>query len=644
LSTGKSKCLKDTPTTTEAILPVTEVKPLVHAYFLMLSKALEQRVKSGKPILFVRRRKEIVIASIIIIIAVSYFLLFFQQNIAEQNIRDSLFLAHRNNQVGIIKGISEHVSSDLRLVTSILQGLSDSSYLQQGELYGDRVGNLMGERFNQINKISKIDGLFIADRNNIITYNKVSEGQRSFVNIDISFRDYVRETKSNLSPVFSNGFRGIDGTHKIALTFPIINRDSKEYIGMVGVEIPSVDFFARYGNVYNIDSTFLVAYDRNSNYISTPRTNFLGESLFSSEVQRFFNFNGIQNKYYRNVFDGQLLGGYAIYDFGAGERLNTGYPVSVDGKPKYFVFVITPTASVYSDINKTLSAERSKFFLLIAGITAAILILILFLVKLNSILNEQVKRRTKDLEESNKRLKTANEKLNIHDKMQIEFINITAHELRTPIQPILVLTEYIRNRTKDKEQIELLDVIIKNTKRLKNLAEEILDVTRIERGVLSLNKERFCLNELVVDTVKELQSILDNNNKIKFEYDIHNNDPVLIYADKSRIRQVLSNLISNSIKFVPNEGIISLKVEMRKSDDGNNSKGIVVVSIKDTGIGIDAAIMPKLFTKFASKSFQGTGLGLYISKSIVESHGGKIWAENNKDGKGATFSFSLPIV
>jgi signal transduction histidine kinase len=610
----------------------------------MLFKALEQRVKLDKPILFVRRRKEMVIASMIIIIAVSYFLLFFQQNIAEQNIRDSLFLAHRNNQVEITKGISEHVSSDLRLVTSILQGLSDSSYLQQEELYGDRVGNLMGARFDQINKISKIDGLFIADRNNIITYNKVPEGQRSFVNIDISFSDYVRETKSTLSPVFSNGFRGIDGTYKIALTFPIINRDSKEYIGMVGVEIPSVDFFARYGNVYNIDSTFLVAYDRNSNYISTPRTNFLGESLFSNEVQRFFNFNGIQNKYYRNVFDGQLLGGYAIYDFGAGERLNTGYPVSVDGKLEYFVFVITPTASVYSDINKTLSAERSKFFLLIAGITGAILILILFLVKLNSILNEQVKRRTKDLEESNKRLKTANEKLNIHDKMQKEFINITAHELRTPIQPILVLTEYIRNRTKDKEQIELLDVIIKNTKRLKNLAEEILDVTRIERGVMSLNKERFCLDELVVDTVKELQSILGNNNKIKFEYDIHSNDPVLIHADKSRIRQVLSNLISNSIKFIPNEGIISLKVEMRKSDDGNNSKGIVVVSIKDTGIGIDEAIIPKLFTKFASKSFQGTGLGLYISKSIVESHGGKIWAENNENGKGATFSFSLPIV
>ena len=389
-----------------------------------------------KSFLFVRR-KEITIVSIILLIAGSYCLLFFQQNIAEQNIKDRLFLAHRNNQIEITKALSEHISADLRLVASILQGLSDSIYLQQGELYGDRVGNLVGERFNQINNISKIDGLFIADKNNIITHNKVSEGQRSFVNIDISLRDYVNETKSTLKPVFSNGFKGIDGTYKIALTSPIINRDNEEYLGMVGVEIPSVDFFARYGNVYNIDSKFLVSYDRNSNYISTPRTNFLGMSLFSDEVQRFFNFNDIQNKFYQDVFSGRLFGGYAIYDFGTGERLNTGYPVYVDGKSKYFIFQITPTASVYSDIDKTLFEERSKFYMLIAGITTAIVILVLFLIKLNSILNEQIKRRTKDLEESNKRLNIANEQLNIHDTMQKEFINIAAHELRTPTQAIL---------------------------------------------------------------------------------------------------------------------------------------------------------------------------------------------------------------
>lgn len=146
----------------------------------------------GKRFLFARR-KEITIVSIILLIVGFYSSLFFQQNIAEQNIRNSLFLAHRNNQIEITKGLSEHVSSDLRLITSILQGLSDSIYLQQGELYGDRVGNLIEERFNQINNISKIDGLFIADENNIITHNKVSEGQRSFVNIDISLREYVNE-------------------------------------------------------------------------------------------------------------------------------------------------------------------------------------------------------------------------------------------------------------------------------------------------------------------------------------------------------------------------------------------------------------------------------------------------------------------
>ncbi|MDQ4073814.1 MAG: HAMP domain-containing histidine kinase, partial [Thermoproteota archaeon] len=394
--------------------------------------------------------------------------------------------------------------------------------------------------------------------------------------------------------------------------------------------------------VYNIDSRFLVAYDRNSNYISTPRTNFLGMSLFSDEVQRFFNFNDIQNKYYQNVFDGRLFGSYAIYDFGSGERLNTGYPVIVDGNSKYFVFIITPTELVYSNIDKTLSAERSKFLLLITGITAAIVILVLFLVKLNSILNEQIKRRTKDLEESNKRLKIANEKLKIHDRMQEEFINITAHELRTPIQPILSLTQILRSKISDKNLIELLDIVIRNTKRLKNLAEEVLDITWIEKGALNLNKETFCLNELIIDTIKELQQIMDNNKKIMFEHDIYGSDPVLVYSDKNRIRQVLNNLISNSIKFIPKEGTISLNVKKVQGDD-ENSKEIAVVSIKDTGIGIDVTIMPKLFTKFVSKSFQGTGLGLYISKNIVVSHGGNIWAENNKDGKGATFYFTLPL-
>ena len=650
-----------------------------------------------KPFLLVRK-KEITIVSIILLIAGSYSLLFFQQSIAEQNIRDSLFLSHRNNQIEITKGLSEHVSSDLRLIASILQGLSDSIYLQQGELYGDRVGNLIEERFNQINNISKIDGFFIADKNNIITYNKVAEGQRSFVNIDISLREYVNETKSTLNPVFSNGFKGIDGTYKIALTYPIINKDTGEYLGMVGVEIPSVDFFARYGNVYNIDSQFFVAYDKNSNYVSTPRINFLGKSLFSDEVQRFFNFNDIQNKYYQNIFADRLFSSYALYDFGTGERLNTGYPVSVDGKSIYFVFIITPTASVYSDINETLSAERSKFFLLIAGITAAIVILVLFLVKLNSILNEQIKRRTKDLEESNKRLKMANEQLNIHDSMQKEFINIAAHELRTPTQAISGNLELIKmiyipslfqsssnrqnsnNIDKDfeilfKDKNRLNDFAFglvstyRNAQRLEKLVNDILNTSRIESNQLELHKESFNLNEKIQNVIKDVHNktnLSSNHGDSPPPIDIifePKEDPITISADKIRIFEVLSNLINNAIKFsngkpitisakvIQNNGIGSIKCNLNSKlvnientrENKDEKMMVVVVSIRDMGKGIDLDILPRLFTKFTTKSDQGTGLGLYIAKSIIEAHGGNIWAENNEDGKGATFYFTLPL-
>jgi signal transduction histidine kinase len=241
-------------------------------------------------------------------------------------------------------------------------------------------------------------------------------------------------------------------------------------------------------------------------------------------------------------------------------------------------------------------------------------------------------------------LKEAFVRLQMHEKMQNEFINTSAHELRTPIQPILGLTQILRGKIKDKEHIKLLDIVIKNTKKLKKLAEDTLDVSRIESNLLNLNKEDFTLDSLIIDIIKECENELDNNKKIKFEYPNYdsNRTSTLIFGDKNRISQVIYNIINNSIKFIEKEGNISIDVDKGKNND-NDTNEIVVVSIKDTGVGIDEEIFSNLFKKFSTKSFQGTGLGLYISKNIVEAHGGKIWAENNKDGKGATFSFSLPL-
>jgi signal transduction histidine kinase len=230
--------------------------------------------------------------------------------------------------------------------------------------------------------------------------------------------------------------------------------------------------------------------------------------------------------------------------------------------------------------------------------------------------------------------------------MQKEFINVAAHELRAPVQPILALTEQLREKIKNKDQVQLLDVVIRNAQRLKNISEDILDATKFESNSLRLTKEKCSLNQLIFKLVTEFQNNLETDKKIKFVYNANNyaggGGPILINADKNRISQVISNLICNSVKFIKKEGTISVAIERRKTYDRDN-KEVAVVVIKDTGSGIDDEMFPKLFKKFATKSFQGTGLGLYICKNIVESHGGKIWAENNKDEKGSTFSFCLPL-
>ena len=231
------------------------------------------------------------------------------------------------------------------------------------------------------------------------------------------------------------------------------------------------------------------------------------------------------------------------------------------------------------------------------------------------------------------------ERLQVHDKIQDEFISIAAHELRTPIQPILGLSEILLSRKGNIEQDkELLIIIIRNAKRLRELTENILDATKIESQSLKVNKQYFRLNDIITNVLADHKREEENNKqrKIKLTYS-SNNDNIIVNADADRLTQVVSNVLSNAIKFT-RKGTVSINITTNDTDQQ------IIVSVTDTGQGIDPEIMPRLFTKFATKSIIGTGLGLYISKRIIEAHGGKIWAENNSDGIGATFSFTLPLV
>ncbi len=241
------------------------------------------------------------------------------------------------------------------------------------------------------------------------------------------------------------------------------------------------------------------------------------------------------------------------------------------------------------------------------------------------------------------------EKSKRSEELQKQFISIASHELRNPIQPIIGLTEILRNKATDKEQQELMEIVINNAKKLKQITEDVLDITRIESQSLRLHKEYFDLNEMVQSIISEFiihsKERYQQQQQFKDSLNIESvsKEDIFIYADKSRINQVISNLLNNAIKFTNGEeeeenrdNRITISIE--KKDN------LVVVGIKDNGKGIDHEIFPRLFEKFVTKSkIGGTGLGLFISKSIVEAHGGRIWAKNNYDGKGSTFGFSLPL-
>jgi signal transduction histidine kinase len=246
-----------------------------------------------------------------------------------------------------------------------------------------------------------------------------------------------------------------------------------------------------------------------------------------------------------------------------------------------------------------------------------------------------------------------NSRLELQEKMEKEFVNMAAHELRTPVQPLLGMTDILMSQFEEDQQEERggkknkkkaiavtkeeIEMIARNAKRLERLTSDILDVSRIESNALKLNVEVIDLNEKIRIVVNDEISAIPQGKELEIIFDQRESAPLFVRGDKSRLFEVLSNLIGNAIKFTDSGGTITVTAEK------STAKKEAIVSIKDTGKGIDMEILPRLFTKFASKSDKGTGLGLYLSKGIIQAHGGKMWAENNKDGKGATFRFTLPL-
>jgi signal transduction histidine kinase len=521
----------------------------------------------------------------------------------------------------------EAVNSNLALLSSI-PAIQNQDIESSKALFSDaqETTSDITSSYFWLDKDGKV--LWANSFENQTIYEQYGEGDRSF-------RPYFTEPRDMLRPYFSSLIESVDAVPRLYIAHPIIldtgqvnNNSSSVFNGVVASAIDLDQFgqvlqaqlSTKYGSTLGM-------VDRNGMILYSTNATFVGKDIFGDEFQSVIppEIRASFNSFLHESLQGNAGSGDISLQ---GNSSTIAYqPVSFSGDNFAVVYIVAPH-NIQGPVGALIDQQRD-FNLIVIGSIGAVAVGVAFLIlNWNRRLSGIVKSKTSELEKANLSLQQAVEQLKDHDRMQREFINVAAHELRTPTQAIIGYSDLFYLRPESRE--ESIKAISRNAERLESLTRDILDVTRIEGRKLDLHKEKFDISEVAASAIEDIKRRVDDSN-IKFEYAPRK---IVVEADRMRINQVISNLLSNAVKFTQ-QGTVYVSAE--------NKDGQVVMSVKDTGPGIDSEIMPRLFSKFTSKSQTGTGLGLFISKSIIEAHGGRIWAENNKDKKGATVAFRLPL-
>jgi len=552
--------------------------------------------------------------------------------------------------------LSRILVHSLDSINSNLKVLTSSPFLFESDI--DQVQNLLYSA--QSSTLNITDAYYWIDVNGrIVTSSKIYQTGKANEILDTQNQPFFLNPKKTLTPYYSTSITSKGSPSSfLYISYPLIKQQILKYqnntynakqifngVLVAAISVKSLGVFLQnemtssiIGNVGLMDRDGVIIYARNQSLIGNNYMSKEFQSLIPNDLRESYN------KIIKKGLEGKSLAEDLTYN---GSAITLSYePIVIDGKYLWTLYVSFPH-QLASNVG-SLIAQQNNFSTLIVVITGSVTFGIIYLIlSWNKRLEGEVNTRTGELKntnislmKSNELLEDANEQLKVHDKMQKEFINIAAHELKTPIMPILgeveIIEEDLDPKTKTvKVEEEQIQLIIRNAKRLDRLASDILDVTKIESNSLKLEKTYFNLNDILSNSIRDIQNQVSSEDvgtkNIKIFY-----EPVdiLVSGDKERINQVVSNLLSNALKFT-DEGFIKIKIE--------NTNNSVIISVEDTGSGIHPEIFPRLFCKFATKSDKGTGLGLYISKNIIDAHGGRIWAQNNRSRIGATFFFSLPL-
>jgi hypothetical protein len=362
--------------------------------------------------LFSGKVKELGIVSIVIIVGLSLGLFFYINSLTETNLRSNLFEQQQQRQIQSTYTVAKNIGSDLNLVVFMMEGLADSVDLQQGDFATPQAKDLLEEKYRQFTTLTNIHRLFLVDRNNIVLFSLAPTGYQTLLGDDLSQRDWVQGTRTTLEPVFTSGYEN-QGIYRIIITIPVLDRITNEYLGLIGTSIPTGPFFAQFRD---LGYQSMVVLDKNGTVLEHGDKKSLdGQNFFSDVVQSYTNYDEALNN-----FTGRLLKGSAGYDtldYGSGESLLVQSPVLVKGEPTLFIQTVTPMSSVYSNLEEVLFSERVKTLTLLGGASAAILVLIIMIIKWNTTLNKEVQRKTDELIESERmarELENSNETMKVY--------------------------------------------------------------------------------------------------------------------------------------------------------------------------------------------------------------------------------------
>ncbi|MGA9941419.1 MAG: sensor histidine kinase [Nitrososphaeraceae archaeon] len=568
-------------------------------------------------------------------------------DIASQEIRSNAKIA--------VHDLSQILTNRLQTTAVLLQTLTDAPALQNNE---SQIAQLM---INDIqNHTSDLTDFYMwLDQNGKIVWisNINDTTYQKYKGFDLSYRPYFAAPRATHRPYYSSLIESNDNVPRLYISYPILSKvgsgyDANNNVNNVtnpnnfkGIVVAAVNDTAT-ANILKSQllpqfNSTVILLDNNGIILHANNRSLIGKNIFGTKIQSIISSllpnsskNLLNDLVHASLQQANNGGMQDIYM--QGRTTTIAYePVTLQGKHFLTLYVIAQH-NLASNVAMAITQQKNLNTIIIIAIGLTALGAAYLVLNWNRKLETTVDARTEEL-------RRANEQLKYRDKMQSEFINVAAHELRTPIQPILALADILRSKIRDGEQVELLDVILRNVKRFQRLSQDILDVTVIESRSLKLNKQAIDLNDLILSIVEDHQKQIqksDCNVKLLYEPEIKteegNQNPILVQADRERITQVVWNLLNNAQKFTKH-GTISISTRVTDRE--------VIVSVKDTGEGIDPKIRPKLFSRFATNSSQGTGLGLYISKSVVEAHGGRMWADDNIDRRhGATFYFSLPVL